>query len=344
MENIKLTEFSHGAGCGCKIAPDVLEEILGESDLNKQFESLLVGNSEKDDAAVFQINEDQAVVSTTDFFMPIVDDAFDFGAISSANAISDVYAMGAKPIMAIAILAWPINKIPISEAARVLEGARSICQKAGIPLAGGHSIDAPEPIFGLSVNGIVNPKKLRRNSDAKIGDKLFLTKPIGIGLISTAQKKKLAREEDLKVARDSMLSLNTFGAELDQIEGIGGLTDVTGFGLAGHLIELAEASNGSAFLNYKDIPKFDCTDYYLNLKAIAGGTERNWAAYGDKVVLDDKIHDYRLIADPQTSGPLLISINESNVEELIAKAKECKQDIWEIGELGPKEAKDLVLR
>ena len=248
MENIKLTHYSHGAGCGCKIAPHVLEQILSSSFIAPANDKLIVGNSTNDDAAVYDLGNGQGLISTTDFFMPIVDDAFDFGKIASANSISDVYAMGGKPLMAIAILGWPINKLTTELAQKVIEGARTICAEAGIPLAGGHSIDSPEPIFGLAVTGMTELKNLKKNSTAKEGDLLYLTKKIGVGILTTAEKKGLLKEEHKGVAAKQMMQLNTFGQKAGQLNYVNAMTDVTGFGLLGHLIEMAEGAHLSVDL------------------------------------------------------------------------------------------------
>jgi len=311
-KEIKLTEFSHGAGCGCKISPQVLDEIL-KSELKKiSFPSLLVGNDERDDAAVMDIGNGMAVVSTTDFFMPIVDDPMDFGKIASINAISDIYAMGAKPLMAIAILGWPINTIPVEFANQVIEGGRAACAEAGIPLAGGHSIDSPEPIFGLAVTGIVESKKLKKNGGAKVGDYLYLSKGLGVGILSTAQKKKLRLPEHDHIATDSMLQLNKLGTEVANFDYVHAVTDVTGFGLLGHLTEMCAASNTTAELTFDSVPILnkEAIYYYLDKGAVPGGTKRNWASYGHKI---GELSDYQMniLADPQTSGGLLMAVSEA---------------------------------
>lgn len=309
MSDIKLTQFSHGAGCGCKLSPQVLETIVQRFDAVQHFSSLLVGNEGKDDAAVYQINPEQAIVSTTDFFMPIVDDAFDFGRIASANAISDVYAMGGRPLMAIAILGWPIDKIPAEQASRVLEGSRAICAEAGIPLAGGHSIDCPEPVFGLAVTGMVHPKKLKRNAGSRPGAILYLTKPIGVGIITTGQKRGIASEQDLQAARDQMVRLNKLGEKLADREEVLALTDVTGFGLLGHLIEMCEAGQTSAELYFDAVPRLPEAENLLAKGAVPGGTKRNLASYGQKVQGATEMQQ-NWLADPQTSGGLLIAVDE----------------------------------
>ncbi len=316
----KLTQYSHGAGCGCKIAPNVLDEILKSSFQAPDNKKLLVGNHSKDDAAVYDLDNGMALISTTDFFMPIVDDAYNFGRIASANAISDVYAMGGKPILAIAILGWPINTLPTEVAAKVIEGARSICAEAGIPLAGGHSIDAPEPIFGLAVNGLVHINNIKQNNTAKVGDLLFITKPIGVGILTTAEKKGLLKEEHIDLAANQMMQLNKIGTELGNINGVNAMTDVTGFGLLGHLSELCEGSNVSAVLSLEKVPLItnDLVEY-LHKKSFPGGTSRNLTAYGHKVHYGTDINKdiaSMLLADPQTSGGLLVSVAPSAVNDM----------------------------
>jgi selenide,water dikinase len=308
MNDIKLTQFSHGAGCGCKISPAVLDSML-HSDLPKGiFPQLLVGNESKDDAAVYDIGDGTCIVSTTDFFMPIVDDAFTFGSIASVNAISDIYAMGGEPFMAIAILGWPINKIASEVAKAVLEGSRKVCAEAGIPLAGGHSIDCPEPVFGLAVTGKLKKEHLKRNDAAKLGSLLYLTKPLGIGIVTTAQKKGIVKPTHLKLAVDTMLTLNKLGADLGKLPYVNAMTDVTGFGLLGHLAEVCEGSGLSAKIDFEKVPKFDFLDEYLQQKSVPGGTQRNWDSYGSKI---GELSDIQksILADPQTSGGLLVSVD-----------------------------------
>jgi selenide,water dikinase len=314
MDAIKLTQFSHGAGCGCKISPAILDAML-HSDLPKaKFPSLLVGNESKDDAAVYDIGDGTCIVSTTDFFMPIVDDPFTFGSIASVNAISDVYAMGGEPLMAIAILGWPINKIPAEVAKEVLEGSRKVCAQAGIPLAGGHSIDCPEPVFGLAVTGKLKKEHLKRNDTAKVGSLLYLTKPLGVGIVTTAQKKGIVKEEHLKRAIDSMLTLNKLGADFAKLPYVNAMTDVTGFGLLGHLTEVCEGSNLSAEIEFEKVSRFEFLLEYLNQKSTPGGTQRNWDSYGTKIA---PLNDVQraILADPQTSGGLLVSVNETHAAE-----------------------------
>ena len=316
LENIKLTQYSHGAGCGCKISPKVLDEILKSNFASPDNKNLLVGNHSKDDAAVYDLNNGTALISTTDFFMPIVDDPFEFGRIASANAISDVYAMGGKPIVAIAILGWPINVLSAEIANKVIEGSRSICQEAGIPLAGGHSIDSPEPIFGLSVNGLVDVKNLKQNNTAKAGNILFLTKPLGVGILTTAEKKGILKPEHIGLAAKQMMQLNKIGEAIGNVAGVTAMTDVTGFGLLGHLTEMAEGSGLSAEVDFEKIP-FITPDikYYIDNNSIPGGTNRNWDSYGNKI---GEITDFQkaILADPQTSGGLLFAVEENAVEEI----------------------------
>ena len=314
MEQVKLTQYSHGAGCGCKISPSLLDTIL-QSEFKKPFFSgLLVGNESRDDAAVYDLGEGTCIVSTTDFFMPIVDDPFTFGSIASVNAISDVYAMGGEPLMAIAILGWPINKLTPEVAQKVLEGSREVCRQAGIPLAGGHSIDCPEPVFGLAVTGKLNKEHLKRNTDAKPGDLLFLTKPLGIGIVTTAQKKGIVAEHHLKVAVDTMLALNAPGAAFGKLPYVHALTDVTGFGLLGHLSEICEGSGLSAEIKFDKVPRFDFLELYIQQKSMPGGTARNWESYGNRIT---GVTDFQkaILADPQTSGGLLVTVNASKVSD-----------------------------
>jgi len=317
----RLTQYSHGAGCGCKIAPKVLDNILKSSALPQHFPQLLVGNEERDDAAVFDLGDGTGIVSTTDFFMPIVDDAEDFGRIASVNAISDVYAMGGTPMVAIAILGWPINALPAEVANQVIEGARKACAEAGIPLAGGHSIDSPEPIFGLAVTGRVDLKNLKKNGGATPGSQLFLTKPLGVGILTTAQKKGVLKQEHAHIAPDSMKKLNRVGARFGQLPYIQAMTDVTGFGLLGHLSEMCEASQASVIIHFDQVPMLDrpMLDFYLENKCVPGGTMRNWESYGHKIA---GVTDYQrqILADPQTSGGLLVAVEAAHAEEFKAVA------------------------
>jgi selenide,water dikinase len=312
IQNIKLTQYSHGAGCGCKISPKVLDQILASNFSMPDNDKLIVGNHSKDDAAVYDLGNGTALISTTDFFMPIVDDPYNFGRIASANAISDVYAMGGKPILAIAILGWPINTLPPEVAQKVIEGSRSICFEAGISLAGGHSIDSPEPIFGLAVNGIVNIENIKQNNTAQVGDVLFLTKKIGVGILTTAEKKGLLKEEHKELAPLQMMQLNKIGEVLGKLKFVHSITDVTGFGLLGHLTEIAEGSGVSAIVNFNKVPLITPElQFYIDNKSIPGGTNRNWDSYGNKIEIADWVNADNakaILADPQTSGGLLIAV------------------------------------
>ena len=334
-ETVKLTQYSHGAGCGCKISPAALQRILSSDFLAPKNSALLVGNESCDDAAVYQLDEQTCLISTTDFFMPIVDDPSEFGAIASANAISDVYAMGGEPLMAIAILGWPINKIPPEVAQQVMDGARKICAEADIPLAGGHSIDCPEPIFGLAVTGKVQKKYLKRNNAAHENSLLYLTKPLGVGIIATAQKNAAAKPEHLKRAVRSMLTLNKAGAAFGKMEYVNALTDVTGFGLLGHLIEMAEGSGLSAEIDFAKAPKFDFLDEYLAQNFIPGGTKRNLDSYRFKVEnLTEKAAN--ILADPQTSGGLLASVDKSFKEDFERECEALGLSLTPFGEMRAK--------
>ena len=305
--SIKLTQFSHGAGCGCKIAPDVLDRILHTDAPEFHDPRLLVGNSSRDDAAVADVGNGLGIISTTDFFMPVVDDPFDFGRIAATNAISDVYAMGGKPLMAIAVLGWPPDKLPPGVAARVLEGGRAGCACAGIPLAGGHSIDSPEPIFGLAVTGQVAVENLKRNDRAGPGCELFLTKPLGVGLVATAQKRGLADQADFERAVKQMIKLNSLGASLGSQSGVKAMTDVSGFGLLGHLTEMCEGSGVSATLDSARVPRLENIDRYIDEGCTSGGTDRNFDSYGPKIGPLTKPQK-ALLCDPQTSGGLLVAV------------------------------------
>jgi len=321
---IKLTQYSHGAGCGCKISPKILDEILKSNLAWPGNGNLLVGNNSKDDAAVYDLGNGTALISTTDFFMPIVDDPFDFGRIAAANSISDVYAMGGKPLMAIAILGWPVEKLSAELAQNILEGGRAICSEAGIPLAGGHSIDSPEPIFGLSVTGIVEIENLKKNNTAREDDLLFLTKPLGVGILSTAQKRGLLKEEHLAGMVEQMTSLNKVGEALGKINSVTAITDVTGFGLLGHLIEMAEGSGLSAELYYDKIQMPGGVKEYIAQRISPDATFRNWNSYSDKVTFEKGINvmeAFTLLPDPQTNGGLLFSVKKGSIEEAMAVLK-----------------------
>ncbi|RYD96485.1 MAG: selenide, water dikinase SelD [Sphingobacteriales bacterium] len=316
--SLKLTQFSKGGGCGCKIAPSVLQEIL-QGPAQDSFPSLLVGHGSNDDAAAWLLQGDDVIISTTDFFVPIVDDPFDFGRIASANAISDVYAMGGKPVMAIAILGWPVEKLPVAAAQQVLAGARAICKEAGIPLAGGHTIDSSEPIFGLAVTGQVKQINLKRNNTAREGDVLFLTKSLGVGIFSTALKRGLLEDAHYAPLIAQMTSLNKVGAALGAIDGVHALTDVTGFGLLGHLLEMAEGSGLGAELDYGKLPMMDGLDTYLKQRTLPDATFRNWNSYNKEVAFDKGVNvmeAFNLLPDPQTNGGLLIAVAPEAQDEV----------------------------
>lgn len=332
----KLTQYSHGAGCGCKISPKVLDTILKKQGTNFNFPNLIVGNEERDDAAVVDLGDGTGIVSTTDFFMPIVDDPEDFGRIASVNAISDIYAMGGKPLVAIAILGWPINDIPAEVANKVIEGGRKACLEAGIALAGGHSIDSPEPIFGLAVTGRVPLKNLKRNGGATQTCQLFLTKPIGVGILSTAQKQNKLRIAEQFMARDSMVQLNKIGAVFANLPYIKAMTDVTGFGLLGHLSEMCAASNLSVKIDFDKVPLLDkaVLDYYLDAGCVPGGTNRNWASYGHKI---GQLSAYQknILCDPQTSGGLLVAVETAEINNFLKITKAAGLSLASIGHFTP---------
>lgn len=332
MNDIKLTQYSHGAGCGCKISPKVLNTIL-RSNIDPIADSkLLVGNESLDDAAVYDIGNGMAIISTTDFFMPIVDDPFTFGRIAATNAISDIYAMGGKPLLAIAILGWPINKIAPEIAQLVVDGGRQACKEAGIILAGGHSIDSPEPIFGLAVTGQVAIGQLKRNNTATAGCRLYLTKPIGVGIFTTAQKQGKLKAEHGQLAVETMTKLNTIGIEFAKINGITAMTDVTGFGLLGHLTEMCQGSNLSAIIAFDKIPRFAGAEEYIAQDCIPGGTHRNWDSYGYNIQLKNE-SDKLILCDPQTSGGLLIAVEPYAVNEVEKLLKENDIDAQALGYL-----------
>ncbi len=319
-EEIRLTQYSRGAGCGCKIAPAVLQQILTTTVPEQHAAQLLVGNSTADDAAVYNMGNGKALIATTDFFMPIVDDAYDFGRIAAANAISDVYAMGGTPVLALAILGWPVDTLPVALAQRAIEGARAVCAAAGIPLAGGHSIDATEPILGLSVNGFCDVTNLKRNNTAQEGDLLLLTKPLGTGILATAMKRDQLLPEHYNALITQLTTLNNIGAQLGQLAGVTAMTDVTGFGLAGHLIEMAEGSDLSAELYYNRIPVLEGTKTYLAQRIVPDATYRNWNGYNAKISFGsgvDVMEAFSLLPDPQTNGGLLIAVHPDALPEVV---------------------------
>ncbi len=340
--DIKLTEYSHGAGCGCKISPEVLENILKTELEVFEDKNLIVGNSTKDDAAVYSIGDGRSIVSTTDFFMPIVDDAFTFGKIAATNSLSDVYAMGGKPIMAISILGWPVDKLSTDIAKKVLDGARTVCNEANITLAGGHSIDSPEPIFGLAVTGILENKNLKRNNMGKKDCEIFITKALGVGIITSAQKKKKIENNDIDEAINSMCKLNKIGYEFSKLDSVLALTDVTGFGLLGHLLEICESSNISANI-YKDkIPLLKNTKKYIKLDCIPGGSKKNFKSYSHKVSdMDEETR--HILCDPQTSGGLLAIVEKNNTEEFLNICEKNGLNLSSIGETTRKKEKFIYV-
>lgn len=338
---VKMTEYSHGSGCGCKISPKLLDEILQTNQELLKDPRLLVGNQTKDDAAVYDLGDGTSVISTTDFFMPIVDDAFEFGQIAATNAISDIYAMGGKPLMAIAIFGWPIDKLGPDIASQVIDGGRHACKLAGIPLAGGHSIDSPEPIFGLAVTGQVENKYLKRNDQATAGSKLFLTKPIGIGILTTALKKKILKPEHAQLASETMRILNKPGAAFSRLDAITAMTDVTGFGLLGHLTEVCEGSQVQARINYQAVPKLQDIEYYVDKGCSPGGAKRNFDSYGDKIGTMTAMQK-QILCDPQTSGGLLIAVKEEGIESFQEIAKSLGLELNCIGELTDNNNKKLI--
>lgn len=333
-EKIRLTQYSHGAGCGCKIAPKVLEQILHTEQAKFHDPHLLVGNETKDDAAVYDLGNGIGIISTTDFFMPIVDSPFEFGRIAATNAISDIFAMGGKPIMAIAILGWPIAKLPPEVAREVIEGGRAACAAAGISLAGGHSIDAPEPIFGLAVTGVVNTDYVKKNSAATAGCELFLTKPLGIGVLTTAEKKGVLAPEHQHLAAETMCQMNTLGAVIAPLEGVTAMTDVTGFGLLGHLSEICEGSNVRAEISFSQVPKLADVEKYIEAGCVPGGTSRNFDSYGHLIgPMSDM--QRKLLCDPQTSGGLLIAVKPSEVSKIKEIAQQQGVLLQSVGNLLP---------
>nr|MBL8412395.1 selenide, water dikinase SelD [Dechloromonas sp.] len=320
-EQIKrLTQLSHGGGCGCKIAPAVLEKILGGMPSGIVPPQLLVGTETSDDAAVYQINSQQAIVATTDFFMPIVNDPFDFGRIAATNAISDVYAMGGTPLFALALVGMPVNVLPLDTIGRILEGGETICRNAGIPIAGGHTIDSVEPIYGLVAIGLVNPAHLKRNSSARPGDKLILGKQLGVGVYSAALKKDALHDSDYEAMIASTTQLNTPGPVLACLDGVHAVTDVTGFGLLGHLMEMCKGSGLRALVNYADLPLLSRAREFVDAGYATGASGRNWTSYGDRVRMAEHLDATArtLLTDPQTSGGLLVSCAPDTVTEVLS--------------------------
>jgi len=316
---VRLTQFSHGGGCGCKIAPGVLEQILTKSGPSILPRDLLVGIETSDDAAVYRINERQAIVATTDFFMPIVDDPFDFGAIAATNAISDVYAMGGQPLFALALVGMPVNQLPLEVIRKILEGGESVCTRAGIPIAGGHTIDSVEPIYGLVAIGLVDPAKIKRNAGARAGDKLILGKPLGVGIYSAALKKGQLDDRGYRAMIDATTRLNTPGTKLGQLESVHALTDVTGFGLLGHLLEIAKGSKLGARLDWNAIPVMPGVLELAREGILTGASGRNWVGYGAQVRMGSTLGEAHraVLTDPQTSGGLLVACAPEACDEVL---------------------------
>jgi selenide,water dikinase len=338
---IKLTQFSKASGCGCKIAPAVLEEILSGCKQELTFTNLLVGNDTKDDAAVFELEDGNCIISTTDFFTPIVDNAFDFGKISATNAISDIYAMGGKPLMAVAILGWPVDKIPTMVAQQVIKGAQAICSIAGIPLAGGHSVDTQEPLFGLAVTGIIKKENLKRNNTVKGNDVLYLTKPLGIGILSTALKRGLLNEMDYKMLLEQTTALNSIGGTLGTLSYVHAITDVTGFGFAGHLLEMLSGSGLSAIIKKQALPIIESAKTFAQQFVFPDNTTRN---YNDQAKHIEGMTDLDFIfyCDPQTSGGLLFSVSVEKEADMDLFLDNQHQFYAKVGTIVPKKDKEII--
>ncbi|QJQ94968.1 MULTISPECIES: selenide, water dikinase SelD [Halomonadaceae] len=341
MSTIRLTQYSHGAGCGCKIAPDVLDAILAKAGPSSNLERLIVGNQGREDAAVYDLGDGRGMIATTDFFMPIVDDPFDFGRIAATNAISDVYAMGGTPVMALGILGWPLDKLSADIAGDVVAGAQAVCRELGLALAGGHSIDSQEPIFGLSVNGLVDLEHLKLNKGAKPGDLLYLTKPLGVGMLTTAEKKGLLQEGHHDLARETMLKANRIGIDLARVEGVHAMTDVTGFGLAGHLGEICSASGVAARIDFRRLPRLAEAEAYRRQGAIPGGTLRNRQALGERLPGMDEPH-WQWLCDPQTSGGLLIAVDPAWSDDVESIGRTHKIALEPFGEIIKAEGPALI--
>lgn len=322
--SVRLTELSHGGGCGCKIAPSVLREILAQSPSMAGFKDLLVGTESSDDAAVYRLNDSQAIVATTDFFMPIVDDAFDFGRIAATNALSDIYAMGGRPLFALAIVGMPVDKLPVETIRDILAGGESVCRAAGIPVAGGHSIDTSEPIYGLVGVGVVHPDRVKRNSQAQSGDVLILGKPLGIGILSAALKKGELSAEGYRAMVDTATRLNAVGATLGEMAGVHAMTDVTGFGLLGHLLEIVRGAALAARIRLDALPVIGEALHLVQAGVTTGAAGRNWASYGHDVDLPAGCAAWQrnLLCDPQTSGGLLVACDAASEGRVLAAFRE----------------------
>lgn len=343
----RLTSLSHGGGCGCKIAPGVLSEILKSTSAMPIPPQLLVGIETADDAAVYQLNDEQALIATTDFFMPIVDDPFDFGRIAATNAISDVYAMGGTPIMALALVGMPINVLPAETIGKILDGGQSVCREAGIPIAGGHTIDSVEPIYGLVVLGLVHPKRIKRNADARVGDRLILGKPLGVGVLSAALKKNALSTEGYAHMIANTTKLNTPGAALSALAGVHAMTDVTGFGLAGHALEMARGSHHTVQLNMSQVPLLPGVRELAKQGMLTGASGRNWSAYGNEIELapERDAIDQALLSDPQTSGGLLVACAPESVAEVLAVFHQHGfADACEVGDIAAASANGIKLQ
>lgn len=340
---IRLTQYSHGAGCGCKIAPNTLERILSSKLAAPAWPRLLVGNDSRDDAAVYDLGDGTGLVCTTDFFSPIVDDAADFGRIAAVNALSDVYAMGGEPLLALAILGWPLDKLSPELAQQVLDGARGACMEAGIPLAGGHSIDTPEPVFGLAVTGRVELPFLKRNGGAMPGDLLFLSKPLGVGVLSTAQKRGILQAAHYPIALELMGRLNKAGAPLARVAGLHAMTDVTGFGLLGHLLEMCDASGCSARIFYDRLPLIPEALEYARQNCLPDAAHRNFQSYGARVTQPASLEQYALLSDPQTSGGLLFAVAPAQAPAFLQAAEAEGLDMQAFGEMIPRQEPCVVI-
>jgi selenide,water dikinase len=323
MSDIRLTQYSHGGGCGCKISPAILSQILSDLPQAAMFPDLLVGLESSDDAAVYRLNDTQAIVATTDFFMPIVDDAYDFGRIAATNALSDIYAMGGQPILALAVVGMPIDKLPVATIQQILAGGAAVCKSAGIPIAGGHSIDSPEPIYGLVVLGIVHPDKVKRNNQAQAGDVLVLGKPLGIGVLSAALKKGELTDDGYQQMIAVTTQLNRTGTILSDMAGVHALTDVTGFALLGHLLEICRGSQLQAQLTFNQIPFINIALQLAQAGYATGAAERNWSSFAEAMILGEGIAEWqrKLLCDPQTSGGLLVSCAPESADAVLAAFK-----------------------
>jgi selenide,water dikinase len=322
--HIRLTSLAHGGGCGCKLAPSVLQQLLADQPAAGLYRQLLVGTETGDDAAVWQVDDKTCVVATTDFFMPVVDDPYDFGRIAATNAVSDVYAMGAKPIMALAILGMPLGNLPIETVREILKGGAAVCARAGIPVAGGHSIDSPEPIYGLAVIGLCRPEQVRRNAGARAGDALILTKAIGVGVYSAALKKETLGAAQYAELIASTTQLNSIGTELASEPAVHAVTDVTGFGLLGHALEMARGANLALAIQWSSVPLLSAAATLVQEGCVTGASHRNWASYGDAIACPPELADWQrhLLSDPQTSGGLLIACAPERAADILQRAVE----------------------